>query len=139
MALVELNIRFFKSVPGILKLSECVLVFILLMVARFGNDGNHVAWGNEDKQFLGIGSCVGYMIIVSTLILSYVLGATTTIFEFIANLVGSLLFISLGAAMVASKGKSDLQSAVGGLAIVLGILLLADFVYLCVKHRDNLR
>ena len=139
MTLLELNVRFFRSVPGVLKLSECVLVFILLMVARFGNDGNQVAWGNEDKQFLGIGSSVGYTIIVSTLIVSYVLGATTTIFEFIINLVGSLLFISLGAAMVANKGKSDLQAVVGGLAIVLGILLLVDFVYLCVKHRDNLR
>ena len=132
MASIELNTGFIKTVPGILKLLECLVVFIVLLIARFGDDGSNVTWGNEDKRFLGIGSSVGYAIIVPSLILSYLLGAIPTIFEFIINLVGFILFTAMGATMVT---KGDMEAVVGGIAIALGILFLVDFVYLCINRR----
>ena len=132
MARIELNTGFMKSVPGILKILECFVVFIVLLIARFGDDGNHVTWGNQDRRFLGIGSSVGYAIIVPSLILSYLLGAIPTIFEYIINLVGFILFTAMGATMVTN---GDMEAVVGGIAIALGILFLVDFVYLCIKNR----
>ena len=135
---IKLNTSFIKTVPGILKLAEFVLDLILLFVARFGGhqDGHTTyiqPWGQLDATFTGIGCCVGYAIIIPSIILSYLLGAQPSILEFIINLIGSILFISSGAIALRYEGDSNLV-AIRSLAIILGLLLLADFVYLCVNQ-----
>ena len=128
-----INTQFLKTINGMLKILEFVLVFIVLMLARFGGqNGFMISWGSNNYTFLGIGSSVGYAIIIPAIVLSYLLGATPSILEFIINLVGGVLFISMGATLV---DYADIQAVVGGLAITVGIVFLADFIYLCVTSR----
>ena len=134
---IELNIPFFKTVPGILKLVECTLTLIVLLIARFGGiDGNSIAWRTQDILYLGIGASVGYAIIIPALILDYILGASSTTLEYIITLLGGVLFISTGASMVDENDEMEL--VVACLSIVLGVLFLIDFVYRCTKNRQNL-
>ena len=54
------------------------------MLARFGNDGNimRLARSSEfgsDLTFLGIGTLVGYAIIVPSILCTYLMGANLTI------------------------------------------------------------
>lgn len=59
-----------------------VLVFICLMLARFGNDGNIMRFAKNDfgsdLTFLGIGTLVGYAIIVPSILATYLMGANLT-------------------------------------------------------------
>ena len=89
---------------------------MVLLIARFGVDDEKVYWGNRDYEFLGIGASVGFAIIVPAIILTYLLGAHPNILEFIINLVGGVLFISMGATII-ENGR--LTKIVGGLAISL--------------------
>ena len=132
---ITLSTSFLKTIPGILKIVEFILVLVVLFIARFGVDGDQVIWGDINSRYLGIGSSVGFAIIVPVIILSYLLGATPSILEFIVNLIGGILFISMGANIVAYRG---ITRVVGGLAISLGILFLLDFIYLCVNTRFTL-
>ena len=131
---ITLRTTFFRTVPGILKIVEFIFVLIILLVARFGNKhGNPIYWGSTSAQFLGIGCCVGFSIIVPAIIVTYLLGGGTSKLEFIINLVGAILFIAMGASLLQ---YSDIQIAVGCLSIVLGVVFLIDFIYLCVKSRE---
>ena len=114
------------------KILEFVFVLIVLLIARFGNDGHSISWGKTDATFLGIGSCVGYAIIVPSIILAYLLGTSPSMLEYIINLLGGILFIASGASILKYK---DIQIVVGCLSIILGIVFLIDFVYMCVKTR----
>ena len=133
---ITLRTTFFRSVPGIMKLAEFILVIIILFMSRFGglSNGNPIGWGSFDAMYLGIGCCVGFAIIVPAIIVTYLLGSGTSKLEFIINLVGGILFIAMGASCV-NKYSAMIQ-AVGGLGIVLGVLFLIDFIYLCIKNRD---
>jgi hypothetical protein len=42
-----------------------VLVFIVLFLCRFGNDGNPKSFGSTDDNFLGTGTVVGYVVVPS--------------------------------------------------------------------------
>ena len=133
---ITLRTTFFRTVPGILKIIEFILVLIVLFVARFGGKhGYPIGWGSNSAAYLGIGCCVGFAIIVPAIIVTYLLGAGTSRLEFIINLVGGVLFIATGASLLQ---YSDIQIAVGCLAIVLGVVFLIDFIYLCVKSRNVL-
>ena len=135
-----LRTAFFRTVPGIMKLVELILVIIILFMSRFGGhdidslSSNPINWGSVSATYLGIGCSVGFAIIVPAIIVTYLLGSETSKLEFIINLVGGILFIAMGASCV-SKYR-DIVAAVGGLGIVLGVLFLIDFTYLCVKNRD---
>ena len=129
---ITINTSFLRTIPGILKIVEFVLVLVVLLIARFGVDDERVYWGNHDYEFLGIGASVGFAIIVPAIILTYLLGAHPSILEFIINLVGGVLFISMGATIL-ENGK--MAKVVGGLAISLGIVFLIDFIYLCVTTK----
>ena len=129
---ITINTSFLRTIPGILKIVEFVLVLVVLLIARFGVDDERVYWGNRDYEFLGIGASVGFAIIVPAIILTYLLGAHPSILEFVINLVGGILFISMGATIL-ENGK--MAKVVGGLAISLGIVFLIDFIYLCVTTK----
>jgi hypothetical protein len=128
---ITLNTGFLKTIPGILKIVEFILVLIVLLIARFGVDDDHVRW-YKNTQFLGIGASVGYAIIIPAIILTYLLGSIPSVLEFIINLIGGILFIAMGALMVDTQG---ITRVVGGLAIALGIIFLIDFIYLCVTSK----
>ena len=52
---------------------------ICLMLARFGADrGNILNFGDGDLKFLGIGTMVGYAIIVPAILCTYLMGANLT-------------------------------------------------------------
>ena len=124
-----MNTGFLRTVLGILKIVECVLIFVVLMIARFaGPNGNMVGWGNQNATFLGIGTCVGYAIIVPSIILSYLLGTNPSLLEFIINLMGGILFTCTGATIV---GLGGISSVLGSFAIILGVVFIGDFCYLC--------
>ena len=129
---ITINTAFLKTIPGILKIVEFVLVLIVLLIARFGVDDKRVYWGSRDYEFLGIGASVGFAIIVPAIVLTYLLGAHPSILEFIINLVGGVLFISMGATMIE---YGSISKVVGGLAISLGIIFLIDFIYLCITTK----
>ena len=133
---IELNTEFIKTVPGILKVAELLMVLIILFIARFGSSGNIIDWGGPNATFLGVGTSVGFSIIIPVIILTYILGATVSTLEFILNFIGGILFISMGASVMKYK---HIQIVVGILAIMVGILFLVDFVYLCIKHRSILQ
>ena len=105
-------------------------------MSRFGDSGYPIPWGMASATYLGIGCCVGFAIIVPAIIVTYLLGSGTSRLEFIINLVGGILFIAVGASCVSKYGGYHILGAVGGLSIVLGVLFLIDFIYLCVKNRD---
>ena len=129
---ITLSTGFLRTVNGIFKIVECIFILIVLLMARFGNDGHMMSWSGENVTFLGVGASVGYAIIVPAIILTYMLGSSPSVLEFIINLLGGVLFISMGATLVEYRG---IHSVLGGLAITLGIVFLIDFVYLCVTTK----
>jgi len=130
---ITLNTGFLRTVNGILKILEFCIILVVLLIARFGNNGKMINWCGENLTFLGAGSTVGFAIIVPAIVLTYLLGATPSILEFIVNLIGGILFISMGSTLVTCY--YDLQKVVGGLSIALGIVFLVDFIYLCITTR----
>ena len=67
-----------RTPTGILKIFEFIFVFICLMLARFGSDGYILNFGTDDHKFLGIGTMVGYAIIVPAILCTYLIGANLT-------------------------------------------------------------
>ena len=58
---------------------------ICLMLTRFGNDGSILNFGNYHFKFLGIGTVVGYAIIVPAILCTYLIGANLTILVSYSN------------------------------------------------------
>ena len=129
---ITLNTGFLKTIPGIFKIVEFILVLVVLLIARLGIDNKHVNWGGLDNTFLGIGICVGFAIIIPAILLTYLLGSIPSTLEYIINLVGGILFITMGALIVNNYSPTKV---VGALAITLGIIFLLDLIYLCVTTR----
>ena len=96
-----LNTGFLGTIPGRLKIVEFILVLVVLLISWLGIDGSELTWGYDrsDVKFIGIGSVVGYAIIIPSIVLTYLLGASPLL-EFIINLIGGVLFIAMGAIMV---------------------------------------
>ena len=78
---VRFFVDFFSYFLKVLDFQQ-VLVFICLMLARFGNDGNIMRFAKNDfgsdLTFLGIGTLVGYAIIVPSILATYLMGANLT-------------------------------------------------------------
>ena len=78
---VRFFVNFFPTFYKTLDFQQ-VLVFICLMLARFGNDGNIMRFAKNDfgsdLTFLGIGTLVGYAIIVPSILATYLMGANLT-------------------------------------------------------------
>ena len=132
---ITLNTGFLKTIPGLFKIVEFVLVITVLLIARLGIDRQIVAWGGLDVQYLGIGCCVGFAIIIPAILLTYLLGSIPATLEYIINFVGGILFIAVGACIVDGRNERKVDKVVGALAIVLGIIFLLDLIYLCVTSR----
>ena len=70
---ISLNTGFLRTVNGIFKICEFCIVLVVLLIARFGDEGNIIGWctGNS-LTFLGIGCTVGFTIIVPAM--DYIFG-----------------------------------------------------------------
>ena len=130
---ITLNTGFLKTVPGLFKIVEFILVLVILLIARLGIDNKAVYWGGQDTLWLGIGICVGFAIILPAVLLCYLMGTMFSTLEYIINLVGGILFIAMGACIV--RYNQNPTKVVGALAITLGIIFLLDLIYLCVTTR----
>merc|ERR1712018_683928 len=97
------------------------------MLARFGRDGNVMTFGNIDLRFVGIGTLVGYAIIVPSILCTYLMGANLTFLELFINFVGGVLFIVIGALSIheqrshGSYHSKEAHMALACLCIVTGI------------------
>ena len=130
-----IKIEFLRTITGILKVIEMCIVLVILLIARFGGDYGVIAWcpTSVSLVYLGIGSTVGFAIIVPAILLTYLLGANPSILEFIINIMGGILFISTGSNVILCE--DSINQSVGALSIILGIVFLADLVYLSVKTK----
>ena len=77
MAII-LNTGFLKTIPGIFKIVEFALALTILLIARLGIQESQykhlVDWGrNTDLEYLGIGTFVGFSIIIPTILLTYLM------------------------------------------------------------------
>ena len=130
-----IKIEFLRTITGIFKVIEMCIVLVILLIARFGDDYGVIAWctTSVSQIYLGIGTTVGFAIIVPAILLSYLLGAKPSVLEFIINIMGGILFISTGSNVMMCK--DSIHQSVGALSIILGIVFLADLLYLSVKTK----
>merc|ERR1711936_1571360 len=136
VTMIKLNTAFLKTINGILKLSELVLIYILMIILRFGGSRHFaLTLGSVNDNFLGQGTVVGYGIIVPAVLVTYLLGGNVSILELVINLIGAVLFLVLGGIAISNNGHLANGSlfAVGMLSIVTGLVFLADLGWL-VKH-----
>merc|ERR1712038_1936085 len=101
------------------------------MLARFGNDGNVLNMGDYNMKFLGIGTVVGYAIIVPSILCTYLMGANLTFLELFINLIGGILFIITGAFTIKDAQRynhQEAEMALGCLCVITGIIFLIDFI-----------
>ena len=57
-----------------------MFVLTCVLLARFGNKGHNILrFGDDNHTFLGIGTVVGYAIIVPAILCTYLIGANLTI------------------------------------------------------------
>ena len=155
----SLKAAYISTIPGMLKITEFLLVLIVVFTVRFGSGGhvigiekvgdNTYTWYKELEgiTFFVTGASFGFAVIIPAIIISYLLGASITIFEFIINLMGSIFFVSMGGAVFGKIDDYEMANhddfpkevgAVGVLSIILGILFVVDFIYLFVRNRDKL-
>eukprot|EP00090_Calanus_glacialis_P019829 TRINITY_DN30400_c0_g1_i1.p1 TRINITY_DN30400_c0_g1~~TRINITY_DN30400_c0_g1_i1.p1 ORF type:complete len:148 (-),score=32.27 TRINITY_DN30400_c0_g1_i1:95-538(-) len=131
--MIQLNTSFLRTVNGILKIAECVCIFILLLIIRFGGSNySALSLGSVNNSFVGQGTVVGFAIIVPAILVTYLLGGSVSILELVINLVGGLLFLVVGGLAIAHNGQAANGSlfAVGMFSIVTGLVFLADLGWL---------
>merc|ERR1712088_8949 len=130
---LTMNTVVLRTPAGILKIFEFVIVIICLMLARFGGpQGNILNFADDHLKFLGIGTMVGYAIIVPAILCTYLMGANLTFLELFINFVGGVLFITTGALTIQETQRhrdQAAQMALGSLCIIAGILFLIDFLF----------
>ena len=66
--------HYFCSLQGILRILELVLVLIVLILARVGDEGNILHFGGADADFIGIGASVGLTFILLAFIVCHLVG-----------------------------------------------------------------
>jgi len=109
---LKLHTDYLRTGSGILKLLECILILNVLLLARFGGtnvygqSGFIVSWENDDYTFLGMGTCIGFAIIVPAILLTHLLRVDPGALEFIINLVAGILFIAVGAHVEGAEVES---------------------------------
>ena len=98
---LKLHTDYLRTGSGKLKLLECILILNVLLLARFGGTsegqrGFIVAWETDGYTFLGMGTCIGFAIIVPAILLTHLLRVDPSALEFIINLAGGILYIAVG-------------------------------------------
>merc|ERR1711884_931496 len=114
--------HYFCSLPGILKI---LLVLVVLVMARVGNHGSQLNFGDTDANFTGIGA--------SVFLLATLLEVLTTIVGAILILTAGALSITYHASLLRSQYNYNTYDAhagmaMGVIAIIAGIVLVVDFI-----------
>eukprot|EP00092_Neocalanus_flemingeri_P043879 GFUD01048499.1.p1 GENE.GFUD01048499.1~~GFUD01048499.1.p1 ORF type:complete len:177 (+),score=35.16 GFUD01048499.1:171-701(+) len=131
--------HYFCSLQGILRLLELLLVFIVLILARVGYEGNQLTFGSPDANFIGIGASVGLIFILLALLVCHLVGhLPPTLLEVLVNLVGAILLLSAGSLAIVFHNQRNYQDsqaglALGSLTIIAGVVFAIDFL-LSVRH-----
>ena len=135
---LTLNTVFLRTPTGILKILEIVFVFACLFMCRFGGERSgtifFVGANNYGEHFLAVGIFVGYAIIVPAVLITYLMGANLTFLELFVNLIGAILYITVGVlCMTHYKGayghNHKMGIALGIMSIIAGVLFLIDFLF----------
>merc|ERR1712215_284447 len=137
---ITLNFSFVKSLNGLIKLAQLVLVLVLVFVLRFGI--SHIAvLGSHSDTLFGIGTIVGYAIIIPSSIVTNILGGVSSIMELVFSVTGCVLFIAVAGMCFANNSLySNLDFSViivGILSLVTGVLFLIDLVFILRAHFQN--
>merc|ERR1712029_1338101 len=111
------------------------------ILARAGNKGSVLHFGDVDADFTGIGGCIFLIIILLMFLVSTVIGhLVPALLEVLTTLVGAVLMITAGSLAVTYhssrhsyyrqgyQGYDDAGLAMGVIAIIAGILLTVDFI-----------
>ena len=103
-----------------------VLTFVLILILRFAGSG-HTNFGfNIDGMFFGIGTSVGYCIIVTLTIIANAIGDKMSLLEVASNALAVLLFFAVGITGVAT-GTGHLI-AVGIISLLTSVVFLVDLL-----------
>eukprot|EP00090_Calanus_glacialis_P040103 TRINITY_DN6989_c0_g1_i1.p1 TRINITY_DN6989_c0_g1~~TRINITY_DN6989_c0_g1_i1.p1 ORF type:complete len:177 (-),score=48.61 TRINITY_DN6989_c0_g1_i1:218-748(-) len=131
--------HYFCSLQGILRILELVLVLIVLILARVGDEGNILHFGGADADFIGIGASVGLTFILLAFIVCHLVGhLPPTLLEVLINLVGAILLLTAGSLAISYHSPRNYQDsqeglALGVIAIIAGIVFAIDFL-LSLRH-----
>ena len=110
----KLNTSFLKTVCGILKIAEWVLILVLVFILRFAGASHSILWFyDSDMALISYGTVVGYIIIVSAIIANYLLGASVSYLEVIVNALAIILFLSIGINSFRITTSKDVLQTVG--------------------------
>ncbi|TRY67493.1 hypothetical protein TCAL_03750 [Tigriopus californicus] len=128
------NTWILKTPTGLLKILEIVFIILCLIFCRFGDEGYPFKIGAEGAHFLAVGTYVGYAIIVPAILVTYLLGANLTILELFINLLGAILFITIGALSLVNHrydrgSRYTMGLVLGILSIAAGVVFFIDFLF----------
>ena len=102
---------------------------ICALLCRFGErNGNIFYIGTAGEQFLAVGTFMGYVIIVTCILLTYLFGGTISILEFFINLVGAILFAICGVITLSNHRELVVGMILGILSIIAAVIFLIDFI-----------
>jgi len=133
--------HYFCSLPGILRILEILLVLVVLVMARVGNHGSQLNFGDTDANFTGIGASVFLLVTLLMFTLVTLLGhLVPTLLEVLTTIVGAILILTAGALSITYHASllrnqynyntydAHAGMAMGVIAIIAGIVLVVDFI-----------
>jgi len=121
---MQLHFRILGSVNGLFKLAELVLVLVILLILRFSDNGVYL--GGPDVTLMGLGTVVGFLIIISAVLVSYVTTGAVSSLEFLFNIAAVALFLATGILIL----QQSRDISVGVLSIVTGVVFLVEILFL---------
>merc|ERR1712050_664114 len=81
---MQLHFKILGSVNGLFKLAELVLVLVILLILRLSDNGVYL--GGPDVTLMGLGTVVGFLIIISAVLIAYITTGAVSSLEFLFNI-----------------------------------------------------
>jgi len=160
------------SCSGILKILEVIISFTIVMIHRLGAGGSYLFFSNPygqlqnndqtralDRENLGNGACVTFLIIPLVLLSSYVLDGRyeiqKTFLEWVWNLIGCAMYLGAGIKTVQvwtayeadeaalsnglyndyTENAFAMGKAMGGLCLLNSLVFFVDFIMAYITKR----
>eukprot|EP00096_Caligus_rogercresseyi_P004002 TRINITY_DN18115_c0_g1_i1.p1 TRINITY_DN18115_c0_g1~~TRINITY_DN18115_c0_g1_i1.p1 ORF type:complete len:154 (+),score=39.52 TRINITY_DN18115_c0_g1_i1:100-561(+) len=132
-----LSIANLKSPNGYMKIAEIILAYLIMILASTGGWGYYIdellQFGGPSSTLFALGTIFSFCFILPGIIISYSLGSPFSIIEVYLNAFGAIFYMIVGAITLNrysyNFGRShDFGIAVGCLAILMSLVLLADFL-----------
>lgn len=135
------NLVVLKSPLVLMKILLSAVLLTIVLLARFGNDGLRIHFGNVSSDFLGVGAGLGLALIVPLILLAYILGGSLFVMEALLSIVAAALLIGVGIITLDSydhpKMGSPAGKALAGLSITAGGLFIINLFLVLLALRDN--